>query len=73
VPSFTELNGPIFSTLHGLPISSPGDSSDQKFVCKIVGLSKYSDSLSLVDDLKCDRVLMRQDLPFWIFGCGLYP
>jgi hypothetical protein len=73
VPSFTELGIPIFSALHPLPISSPGDNSDHKFVCKVVGLSKYSDAtLSRVDDLHCDRVLMRQDLPFCTFGCRLY-
>jgi hypothetical protein len=72
VPSFTELSIPIFSALHQLPISSPGDNSDHKFVCKVVGLSKYSDALSRVYDLKYDRVMMRQDLPFWIFGCPMY-
>jgi len=72
VPSFTELSIPIFSALHRLPISSPGDNSDHKFVCKVVGLSKYSDALSRVYDLQYDRVIRRQDLPFWIFGCRLY-
>jgi hypothetical protein len=72
VPSFTELSIPIFSALHRLPISSPGDNLDHKFVCKVVGLSKCSDALSRVDDLQCDTVLMRQDLPFCIFGCRLY-
>jgi pyruvate-formate lyase len=46
---------PVCSAVHRLSVSSPEDNSDHKFVCKVVGLSKCSDSLSRVDDLQCDK------------------